>query len=89
MARWIWTKRCGSIPRGHFIIHLNGDSLDDRPENLAMVNRAGHLRRQLLRNPAFEDRRREAAAKALRERWKWRRLVEAGKAELHLAAANG
>jgi hypothetical protein len=82
MARWIWINRCGPIPRGRLIIHLNGDSLDDRPENLAMVNRVGHLRRQVLRDPTIKDRRREAAAQALRERWRWARLVKSGKAEL-------
>lgn len=89
LARWIWIGRCGPIPKGRLIIHVDGDSLNDRPENLAMVNRSGHLRRQLLRDPSMRERRKAASAAASRERWKCRRLVQSGLAALDAADENG
>lgn len=42
----VWRERArlvyGPAPRGHVIHHINGDSLDDRPENLQALTRAEH-----------------------------------------------
>lgn len=37
LRRFIWKKKCGNIPDDHMIIHLNGNTLDCRIENLAMI----------------------------------------------------
>jgi len=34
----------GGIPKGMVIHHINGDRLDNRPENLKMVTRAEHCK---------------------------------------------
>lgn len=38
-ARLVWERHHGEIPRNHIIIHKNGDSLDDRIENLELLSR--------------------------------------------------
>lgn len=42
--RWLWTQARGPIPAGMVIHHLNGDSLDDRLENLTLMSNAEHVR---------------------------------------------
>lgn len=37
LRRVVWQKHYGDIPEDHMIIHLNGNQLDCRIENLAMV----------------------------------------------------
>jgi hypothetical protein len=41
LARYLWKKRYGWI-RGDVVHHLNGDSLDDRLENLIAIPRCEH-----------------------------------------------
>lgn len=36
-ARYLWEQEHGPIPEGHKVIHINGDRLDDRIENLELV----------------------------------------------------
>ncbi len=56
-----WEQTHGPIPSGLFLHHLDHDSLNDDVRNLALVDRAAHLR---LHRPDFEERR----LKALREK---------------------
>lgn len=43
-SRYIWrTHWAREIPRGHVIHHTNGDTTDDRPENLQCVPRSRHM----------------------------------------------
>jgi len=42
--QWVWKQANGPIPEGMHIHHINGDSSDDRIENLAMMSRENHLR---------------------------------------------
>ena len=35
--RYVWTKAYGDIPKGMHIHHINGDTKDNRLENLSMV----------------------------------------------------
>lgn len=39
----VWEEHNGKIPDGYLVLHLNGDSGDDRIENLQIVSRYQHL----------------------------------------------
>jgi hypothetical protein len=42
-AVWAWEQAGGPpVPAGFLIHHINGDSLDDRPINLALILRRAH-----------------------------------------------
>ena len=41
-ARVVYESAYGAVPRGMVIHHINGDSLDDRLENLQALTRAQH-----------------------------------------------
>jgi hypothetical protein len=45
LARWTWITERGPIPRAMVIRHRNGDQHDTRMENLELITRAEHLRR--------------------------------------------
>lgn len=45
-----------SMPKGSCIIHINGDSLDDRPENLEVITRGENATLTRLGVHAFNDR---------------------------------
>jgi hypothetical protein len=42
-AKFIWIKNNGEIPKGYIIHHVDEDSLNDDPGNLALVTRAAHI----------------------------------------------
>ncbi|MGD0077064.1 MAG: HNH endonuclease [Sedimentisphaerales bacterium] len=44
-ARYIYEKTYGPIPRGFFPIHADKDTMNDDPNNLILIDRAGNLRR--------------------------------------------
>ncbi|MGB2985049.1 MAG: HNH endonuclease [Phycisphaerae bacterium] len=39
LAQWTWRRNFGPIPRGCFVVHRNGNSLDDHPDNLMLMDR--------------------------------------------------
>ena len=39
---YVYARAYGSIQRGNIIHHVNGNSLDDRPSNLASISRRVH-----------------------------------------------
>lgn len=42
-AAWVWKESGGpAVPPGFVLHHVNGDSLDDRPNNLALILRGTH-----------------------------------------------
>lgn len=45
MARYVWRTERGPIPPAHVIRYRNGDQHDTRIENLELITRAEHLRR--------------------------------------------
>ena len=42
--REIWTKKHGEIPKGWISINLNGQPVDDRVENIAVIPRSSNLK---------------------------------------------
>lgn len=41
-AKWLWIEQYGHLLPGDVVHHLNGDRLDDRPENLIALPRTDH-----------------------------------------------
>lgn len=41
-ARFMWEEHVGDVPEGHDVHHVNGDRLDDRIENLHVVESSAH-----------------------------------------------
>lgn len=53
-ARVVYTAKHGEIPDDHVIHHVDGDTLNDRPENLQALTRAEHINEH--RDQLFEAR---------------------------------
>jgi hypothetical protein len=67
-ARWVWQQAYGPLPAGRFVVHRDGDTLNDELSNLVAVDRAGHLALQMARDPAMLARRKARSAAANRGR---------------------
>jgi len=67
-ARRIWEKENGPIPPGHLIVHGDGNTLNDSPDNLVLVDRAGHLLHQMESNPSMLKKCRRNAGQAAKKR---------------------
>jgi hypothetical protein len=72
-ARHLWQQAHGPVPPGRFVVHANGDSMDDRLENLILLDRREHMLR-LYSRPQVIARCRAAAAKATRGRHRMCRM---------------
>lgn len=57
-----WEATHGPAPRGFLVHHRDRDTLNDRIENLCLLDRSQHL---MEHRQEFEDRRKSAAAAAL------------------------
>lgn len=55
-ARYLWEKEHGPVPAGRFVVHANHRTMDDRLENLVMVDCVEQMRR-LGQRPDVEARR--------------------------------
>jgi hypothetical protein len=42
--RRVWEKHNGPVPAGFFVHHINGDGMDNRIENLTLVDALTHKR---------------------------------------------
>ncbi|MFA7484848.1 MAG: HNH endonuclease signature motif containing protein, partial [Phycisphaerae bacterium] len=67
-ARYLWLKSGGSIPKGYFVVHCDGDTLNDNINNLRCVDRAGHLALQMQRDAGIRRRCIKANLKAQHRR---------------------
>lgn len=67
-ARHVWTRAHGPIGRGLFVVHVDGDILNDRLANLRLVDNRGHLALQIARNPVMMKLCRSRAGEAARLR---------------------
>ena len=74
-ARQVWAQSQGSIPPGWFVIHADGNTLNDHIRNLRLVTRRGHLSIQRQRDPGMDVRSLRARVAATRKRHAHARLV--------------
>ena len=66
-ARYLWEQAHGPVPEGWFVVHANNRSMDDRMENLVLVDCRANGRR-LWTRPEVQARRIEALRRALAQR---------------------
>jgi len=69
LARRVWERKHGPVPPGYFVVHRDGDTLNDAPSNLMLMDRQHLLRWQHSVRPRMEARRRRGNAIAQRQRW--------------------
>lgn len=77
LARHLYATQIGPIPPGCFVVHRNGDSMDDRLDNLLLMDRKHLLAWQRSVRPTLEATRKRKAAESQRLR---RRIYWAKKA---------
>lgn len=68
-ARYLYEQKYGSVLKGYLVVHVDGDLMNDDPDNLRCVDRRGHLALQMQRDPKMIKKCRRNAAKALSKRW--------------------
>ena len=68
-AKYHWQKKYGLMPDGSFVVHKNGDSLDDRLSNLLLVDRRGNMALMKENNPQL----RKKTSVRMRKFWKLKR----------------
>jgi len=66
-AKYLWEKENGPVPPGHFVVHADGDLMNDSPGNLRLVDRKENLMSMLGRDGNLKKCRRKAA-RAVRKR---------------------
>jgi hypothetical protein len=66
-ARWWWINNRGPIPRGKVVLHLDGDSMNDAPENLALGTSADALYLLHERRPDLAAKHVESMRRGTRE----------------------
>lgn len=59
-ARWWWEKNRGPVPPGKGVIHVNGNRMDDSPENLCVGGPGDRIRLAHLRDPKMSARNRKS-----------------------------
>ena len=69
-ARYLWGKANGPVPESCFIVHVDGNTMNDNLYNLRCVDRKGHLALQLERDPTI---RQKMVAHSIRTRRKNRK----------------
>lgn len=55
-AQYLWEKENGPIPDGKLVAHTNGAPMDDRPENLILVDRGGLINLMRKNNPGHRKK---------------------------------
>lgn len=67
-ARYLWEKNNGPIPKGMWIVHLDGNTLNDDLENLSCMKRGDYLRYLDRRFPKKLMQRRQRLSRAMKKR---------------------
>jgi len=75
-ARYLYEQKYGPLPAGWFVVHENGDQMNDVIVNLVAVDRRRHLALQMKRDPGHLIRCRTAAGKAARQRHEKNRQMQ-------------
>lgn len=76
-ARYLWCQSHGPVPAGYFIVHVDGDTLNDDIENHRLVNNREHLALQMARDPGMLKKCRRNAARAATKRHAANRKLKA------------
>jgi len=76
-ARYLWQQKHGHVPPGFFVVHINGDQMDDHIRNLMIVNRKEHLARNHQRDPDMRTRARVRACRSRKKNTQARKQLEA------------
>lgn len=69
-ARHIWEKENGPIPKGRLVVHEDGNSLNDEPNNLVLVDRRGNLALMKKNRPKWKKKAIKSYKKTVRIRHK-------------------
>lgn len=67
-ARHLYSQSHGDVPDGYFVVHADGDTLNDDINNLRLVNHRDHLALQMARDPGMLKKRRRNAGRAAKRR---------------------
>ena len=81
LARYLYEREHGPVPPGCFVVHSNGDTLDDGLDNLLLMNREDQAAWQSSVRPGMEAKRRAATSKVTKQRWAVYRARKAKAAE--------
>lgn len=54
-ARWWWEKNNGPVPEGKIVIHVDGNELNDKPENIALGTHGDVAVLHHMRNPEWSE----------------------------------
>ena len=76
-AQYLWEQKHGPVPKGFFVVHKDGITLNDTDENFKLVDRKGHLELQMHRDPNMLKRCRKNGAKAAKRRHAKNRKLKA------------
>jgi hypothetical protein len=76
-GRWLWMPKKGPVPDGYCVVHVDGNTLNDKIDNLKLVDRKGHLELQQVRDPGMIARCRLRSSQASTKRHVARRLARA------------
>lgn len=69
-SRYVWRQTRGrDIPEGFIVYHMDGDSLNDDPRNLACVPRPIHINFLRIDIKDFESKRMKNCTRAVNRRW--------------------
>ncbi len=85
LARYLWQLWHGPIPKGHIVVHKNGDMLDDTRDNLIIVHKRDTLKHaQKIRPQSFTH---EAMSKRCSKTMKLRARIQKARKEKAMARA--
>jgi hypothetical protein len=75
-ALYLYERNVGPIPPGKFVVHADGDTLNDSLANLILVDRGEHMKRMDVYSPGSVARARQAASKAALARHETNRRIK-------------
>lgn len=84
-ARYLWEQRHGPVPPGRLVVHADGDTMNDEPDNLILITQAENMQRLLARAEIMEVCY-ERLGKATRARHEGNRRIKAERCRKELAA---